>query len=47
VEDARSEVFDEFRITAPCPSLLFGNDVIEVWRFLTRRPGLVRCDVIE
>jgi hypothetical protein len=47
VEDARSEVFDEFRITTPCPSLLFGNDVVEVWRFLTRRPGLVRCDVIE
>jgi hypothetical protein len=29
-------LFDEIRIEASCPSNLFGEDVIEVWKLLTR-----------
>ena len=33
----RSDLYTETRITAPCPSKLFGDSVIEVWRFLTKK----------
>lgn len=32
-----SEQFSEVRIAVPCPSTLFGEDVMEVWRLLQRK----------
>jgi hypothetical protein len=36
LEQDRSEVYDEVRLTAAVPSDLFGEDVIEIWRVFTR-----------
>ncbi len=36
LEMVRSDVFDEARLALPCPSSLFGEDVVEVWKVLTR-----------
>lgn len=33
VEDRISEDFSEIRMTVPCPSKFFGEDVVEVWKF--------------
>lgn len=33
-----SQTFSEFRVTIHTPSKMFGQDVIEVWKFFTRRP---------
>ena len=35
--ETASGCFNEVRITLPCPSTLFGEDVVEVWRLLQRR----------
>jgi hypothetical protein len=32
-----SDKFNEVRIAVPCPSTLFGEDVMEVWRLLQRK----------
>ncbi len=37
IEACKSDAYVETRLTLPCPSLLFGEDVIEVWRLLVRR----------
>jgi len=35
--DVESELFDEVRILTRTPSAMFGPDVVEVWKVLTRR----------
>ena len=35
IEKAESSIYDEMRVVIPCPSKLFGDDVVEVWRLLT------------
>lgn len=35
--DVVSDVYRDTRITVDCPSTLFGEDVVEVWRILSRR----------
>lgn len=42
IENGRSEVFDEFRLAIPCPSSMFGAEVIEVWRIFTAKDRVVR-----
>ena len=37
IENHNSPVFNQIWITLPVPSLMFGADVIEVWRILTRK----------
>ncbi len=37
IEDSVSDVYDEIRLYAECPSEMFGEDVVEVWRFLSRK----------
>jgi hypothetical protein len=37
IEDVQSELFHETRITLPAPSIMFGQDVIEVWKLLERK----------
>lgn len=37
IEDRNSDKFSEMRIYVPCPSKMFGEDVIEVWRILERK----------
>jgi len=37
IEDHLSPVFDQFWITLPVPSTMFGDNVVEVWRFLERK----------
>ena len=36
IEHDSSDVYDELRITAEVPSTMFGEDVVEVWRILSR-----------
>ena len=36
LEDVRSELFTEKRIILPVPSKMFGSDVVEVWKLLTK-----------
>jgi hypothetical protein len=36
IENVMSEVFHETRISLPAPSIMFGPDVIEVWKLLER-----------
>ncbi len=36
IEDALNDTFDEIRFTFSCPSKLFGEDVIEVWKLMER-----------
>ena len=37
IEDVRSDVFDEKRLTLAVPNQMFGQDVYEVWKFLERK----------
>lgn len=37
IEDYASPLFDQFWVTLPVPSKMFGEDVVEVWRFLKRK----------
>lgn len=37
IEESRSDVYDEVRMVSAVPSTMFGEDVVEVWRILTRR----------
>jgi SAM-dependent methyltransferase len=37
IESVRSELFEERRIYLPVPSPMFGPNVIEVWKFFTKR----------
>jgi hypothetical protein len=37
IEDAVSDVYDEIRVVTRVPSAMFGENVVEVWRILTRR----------
>lgn len=43
VENGASTVLKEMRVLEEVPSLLFGNKVVEVWRFFTRRA----CSTVE
>jgi len=37
VEDSVSELYDETRIYTRCPSKMFGDSVVEVWKFFERK----------
>ena len=37
IEHVGSHVYDELRMVATVPSSMFGEDVVEVWRILSRR----------
>lgn len=37
IEDNKSEIYDEMRVIEKCPSNMFGEDVVEIWKILTKR----------
>ena len=36
IEEVKSDIFHETRITVPCPSKMFGPNVIEVWKIFRK-----------